>query len=187
VSAWAVLATTGGWLESPAGIVQGLLGAVLLLFGRRLFWLLVAAVGFVAGLWLAEAYLPMDSEALRWLVGLLVGVLAALAAIFLQRFAVALGGALVAGYGAHWYLSLGGDGLENWQWALVVGAAVAGLLIARHVFDFGLIFFSSIAGATLILESLPVEASTSRWLFLVLVVLGAFVQASMLPGKKAKG
>lgn len=186
MSGWGLLAATSGWLESPAVVAQGVVGAVLLLFGRRLFWLLVAVVGFAVGFSLAEAYLTVGSGVLQWVVGLFVGLLAALAAIFLQRFAVAVGGAFIAGYGVFWYLTLTWDPLQTWHWILVVGAGLIGLLVARHVFDFGLIFFSAIGGATLLLESLPITAATSRWLFLILVVFGAFVQASSLPGKKTK-
>lgn len=181
-----VVTTVADWIGSPSGMAQLALGVILLVFGRRFFWLLVAAIGFFVGLGLADYYLSVDSEALRWVVGILAGVLAGLAAIFLQRFAVSAGGALVAGYSTYWYLSLTWDPFEVWNWVLVGAAALVGLLLARVVFDFGLIFISSLAGATLLLESLPAEASTNRWLFLVLVVLGAAVQASSVPRKDSR-
>lgn len=177
----ALLATTAAWETSPTALTQLVLGGVLLLFGRRLFWLLVGAAGFFAGVLLAEAYLVVDSEILRLAVGLAVGLLAALAAVFLQRFAISLGGAVVAGYSIYWYLGLTWEPLQPWHWGLVAAAAVIGILIAQAVFDFGLIFLSSLAGATLILENLEGAPVASRWLFLVLVVLGATVQASTLP------
>lgn len=179
------LSATTAWLQSPSAIVSIAVGAVLLLFGRRLFWLVVAAVGFATGFWLAEAYVSAGSEWVHWAVAVLAGVLAALAAVFLQRFAISAGGALIGGYSAYWYLSLTWQPFEIWQWAVVVAATVIGALVARTVFDFGLIFLSSLAGATLLLENLPVAPEASRWLFLVLVVLGAAVQASTLPGRRS--
>jgi hypothetical protein len=63
---------------------------------------------------------------------------------------------------------------------------VVGMLMARTVFDFGLIFVSTLAGATLVLDGLGPEASTSRWMFLVLVLVGVAVQASGRSDKKSK-
>lgn len=174
------------WLTSPSGVVQLVAGLLLLLAGRRLYWLLVAAIGFFAGLGLAETYLNVDSVALEWLLALLTGALAALVAVFLQKFAISAAGAVAAGYATWWYLSLNGTPLGPWHWAAVAGATVVGLLIARTVFDFGLIFVSSLAGATLILESLGPEASTSRWLFLILVVAGTVIQSYLLGKRESR-
>lgn len=181
-----VLAAVAKWEISPTALTQIALGGVLLLFGRRLFWLLVGAAGFFAGVLLAETYLVAGSEILRWAVGLAVGLLAALAVVFLQRFAISLGGAVAAGYSIYWYLGLTWQPLQGWHWGLVAAGAVIGLLVAQAVFDFGLIFLSSLAGATLILENLEGAPVASRWLFLVLVVLGATVQASTLPERRGK-
>ena len=181
-----VSALLGDWISSPVAVVQLLAGAVLLLFGRRMFWLLVAAIGFFLGLGLADAYLKIDAEALRWILGILAGVLASLAAVFLQRFAIAAAGLMAAGYSTYWYLSLTWDPLQLWNWALVVVAAIVGLLLARTLFDFGLIFASVLAGATLVLEAVGFEASTSRWMFLVLVLVGTAVQASWRSRKREK-
>lgn len=170
--------------ESPSSLAQLALGAVLLLFGRRLFWLLIAAVGFAIGVLVADTYLTFGSEVWRWIAGLLVGVLAALAAIFLKRIAVSLGGMLIGGYSVYWYLGLGGQPLQGWHWLAVAVAALIGLFVGRIVFDFGLITLSAMAGATLVLDSVGAGPEVSRWLFLLLVVLGAVVQASSSRDKK---
>lgn len=179
-----LLAATVEWQTRPAALLQILAGIVVLLAGRRLFWLFIGAAGFFAGVLLADTYLGVDSEVLRWIAGLSVGFLAALAAVFLQRMAVALGGALVSGYAVYWYLGLTWQPFETWHWLLVAAAVVIGFLVAQVVFDFGLIFLSSLGGATLILENLDADPQVSRWLFLVLVVLGAATQAASLPQRK---
>lgn len=180
-----LLAATVEWQRSPAAVVQILAGVVVLLFGRRLFWLFIGAAGFFAGVLLVDSWVAVGSELLRWIVGLSVGLLAALAAVFLQRVAVALGGALVAGYAVYWYLGLTWQPFQTWHWLLVAAGVVVGFLVAQVVFDFGLIFLSSLAGATLILENLDARPGVSRWLFLVLVVLGAATQAASLPERKS--
>jgi hypothetical protein len=174
------------WISGPTAIVQLLAGAVLLLFGRRLFWLLVAALGFFLGLGLAETYLTIDNEMLRWGVALLTGLLAGLAMVFVQKFAIRAAGLMAAGYSAWWYLSLTWEPLEPWGWGVVAAMALLGMLIARTVFDFGLIFVSALAGATLVLDGFGPAASTSRWMFLVLVLVGVAVQASGRSGKREK-
>ncbi len=162
-------------LESPSALVRMGLGLVLLLFGRRLFWLLVALLGFALGLWVAEVYLDVAPH-WRLVAALTLGLLGALAAMFLQRVAITVGGALVAGYATWWYLSLGGAQLEPWQWLVVALAALVGTLVARLVVDVALIALSCLAGATLALQGLDVGPSTSRWLFIALLAVGAAVQ-----------
>ncbi len=81
--------------------VQILIGALLLAFGRRLFWLFVGVCGFAAGLYVASQLVAAQSEWLALLVALSAGAVGALLAIFFQRLAVGvagfLGGALIAG------------------------------------------------------------------------------------------
>ena len=155
-------------------------GGLLLFFGRRLFWLFIAVAGFLAGAILADIYVSTDAEATRWIVALLCGGLASLAAIFLQKIVVSLGGAVIAAYGTWWYLGLTWAPFDTWQWLVVVVSGIAGLLLARLVFDIGLVALSALAGAVLVLEGVGVGSETSRWLLPVLIVVGGLVQLSAL-------
>jgi hypothetical protein len=92
---------------------------------------------------------------------------------------------MIAGYSAWWYLSLGRPELETWQWLLVAGAAIAGLLVARLVADVALIALSTLAGATLVVEALGADPTVSRWLFIALLVLGAAVQGASLGSRRS--
>ena len=78
-----------------------LVGAALVFFGRRLFWLFVAGVGFVVGMMLATDWLGSDAGLLNFLIALGVGVIGALLSVFLQRMAFALAGFLSGGYLAY--------------------------------------------------------------------------------------
>ena len=78
-------------------VVNVLVGAGLLFFGRRAFWLFVAGAGFVAGLSLANRILQ-GPEAIGVIIGIGIGLLAALLAVFVQRFAISLASFLVGGY-----------------------------------------------------------------------------------------
>ena len=54
-------------------ILTILLGIVLLVSGRRLFWLTVAVVGFLAGLVLTVLLLEIQPEWLGWVIALAAG------------------------------------------------------------------------------------------------------------------
>src|SRR5262245_52324544 len=105
---------TGWW----ATLIVGL---AVLLFGRRLFWLFVGAVGFAVGLHVARAVLADRPEWVVLIAALILGLIGAMLAIVFQWLAVGLGGfaagvegsLLVAG-------ALGWDG--SWLWAVAFAA-----------------------------------------------------------------
>src|SRR6187200_2140589 len=65
-------------------------GVVLLFFGRRLFWLFVALIGFIAGMSLATQVLAIHEQWLLLLIAIGCGILGALIALFLQRLAIGI-------------------------------------------------------------------------------------------------
>src|SRR5258707_6700681 len=78
-------------------IISALIGVVILLFGRRLFWLCVAAVGFAAGVEFAPHFVHEPSTLVLLTVAILLGVIGALLALFLQKIAIAVAGFLAGG------------------------------------------------------------------------------------------
>src|SRR5688500_20354558 len=78
-------------------LINVILGGALLLAGRKLFWLFVGAVGFVTGLQLASSFWQ-GPETLALVFGLIVGVIFALLAIFLQTITIGIAGFLAGGY-----------------------------------------------------------------------------------------
>ena len=73
-------------------------GAVLLLLGRKVFWLFIAIAGFYLGVELTRALLVSQPNWLIWLVAIGVGVVGAVIAMLFQRVAFALGGFYAGGY-----------------------------------------------------------------------------------------
>jgi len=160
-----------------------LVGLLLLLIGRRLFWLFVAVAGFLAGVTLAPLILPHQSELFTLLVALGLGVAGTLLAIFLQKIAVALAGFAGGGYLAAVLCAplLGGaaDGARypgTWLCALIGGILGAVLLIV--FFNWALIILSSLQGAHLIARALPMPRHYHPLLFVLLAVIGIAVQAA---------
>jgi hypothetical protein len=75
-----------------------LAGALLLVLGRKLFWLFVAVVGFATGLMLATRFFQTQPEWLQLLIGIGFGLVGALLAYFFQEIAIAVAGFLAGGY-----------------------------------------------------------------------------------------
>src|SRR6266481_3305232 len=78
-------------------IFSVLIGVVVLFFGRKLFWLCVAAIGFAAGVELAPLLVQEPSVLLSLTIALLLGIIGALLALFLQKIAIAVLGFLAGG------------------------------------------------------------------------------------------
>ena len=73
-------------------IIRLLAGGALLVLGRKLFWLFVAAVGFAAGWAVATDLLSVQPEWLALVIAVAVGVVGVLVAQFVQRLAHRAGG-----------------------------------------------------------------------------------------------
>lgn len=160
-------------------ILNALLGAALLLAGRKLFWLFVAGAGFIAGFGLASRLLR-GPDWLTFLVGVGVGLLAALVAIFAQRFALILAGFLAGGYVAMYFLPL--LNLEHgWlPWLIVLLGGLIGAALVGALLDWALIILSSLAGASLIVQALDLPRGLGLLTFALLTVVGLSIQAREL-------
>src|SRR5437868_7542933 len=84
-------------MNLPIPILSVLIGAVILLFGRQLLWLCVAAVGFAAGVEVAPHLVHEPSVVLQLSVAIIFGFIGALLAMFLQKIAIAIAGFLAGG------------------------------------------------------------------------------------------
>ena len=73
-------------------------GTVLLLVGRKLFWLFVAVAGFYVGVEEARALLADRPTWLIWLVAIAAGLIGAILAMLFQRVGFALAGFYAGAY-----------------------------------------------------------------------------------------
>lgn len=159
-------------------VVALVVGIVLLIAGRKLFWLAVGAVGFVFALGLALRWL--DAEPVWLLLGLavLAGIVGAVLAVLLQRFAVAVAGFLLGGWaGLGLWVNLGGgEGLGALFAFLVAGVLAA--VLAGALFEIALVVVSALIGAVLVTAAAGVEGPFALLLVLVLTAAGALVQSA---------
>ena len=159
-------------------VIELLLGILVLLFGRRLYWLLVAIAGFLAGLLIVNAELVGQPAWLTMLVACGVGVLGALLALLLQRLAFALIGFFTGAYlglAVAQATNLASSSAYFW----LAGAAV-GVVAAILLTDWALIVLSAAVGATTIAAHVPVDQAVRPLVVLGLLVVGVIVQARQL-------
>src|SRR5437879_13105906 len=81
-------------MNASIPILSVVIGAVVLLFGRKLFWLCVAAIGFAAGVTLASHLVSEPAPLLQLNFAILLGFIGALLALFLYKLAIGLDGFL---------------------------------------------------------------------------------------------
>jgi hypothetical protein len=170
---------------SSLGLILHLLGgAAILLVGRRLFWLFVAVVGFLASFEYVPLLLPGRPEWVVLLVSVSAGVLGAVLAIGLQYVAAAIVGFLAGSYGSlPLVLLLGGQGES---WIPLVGGLVGAVLMLL-LFDWTLIVLSALAGARAVLVPFALQGGLGVLVWLAVAAVGIAVQASVLAPVPAPG
>ena len=159
-----------------AATISALLGASLLVLGRKIFWLLVGAIGFGVGLQLTERLWP-GPGAPGLLFGLLVGVVFALLAIFLQSVAIG-----VAGFFGGGYILLGLARLVGFEqgplaWGAFILGGILGAILVGALFNWSLILLSSMVGASMIVNALDPARGMAAILLIGLTILGIVIQS----------
>ncbi len=172
-------------MNLPVPIVSALIGAVILFFGRKLFWLCVAAVGFAAGLEIAPLVVSQPTSLLALTFALVLGFLGALLAMFLQKIAIAIFGFLAGGK-----LATAIAGTFFVQYAQHSGiifliGGIVGALLLLALFDWALIVLSSVVGAHLIQTAIVLPPTGNAIVFVVLIVVGVLFQIAAL--RRARG
>ncbi len=168
-------------------IVGALIGVVILLFGRKLFWLCVAAIGFAAGVEIAPHLVHEPSPLLALTVALVLGLIGALLALFLQKIAIAVlgflaGGKLAGAIAAAFFVQY-----AQHSTVIFLAGGVVGAILLLVLFDWALVVVSSLIGAHLIVyqSAIALPQSGSTILFLGLAVLGILVQVASLRRSRA--
>jgi len=154
------------------------LGIVLLLFGRRAFWIFVAVAGFAAGFAFATQYMAGQPELVILLIAVVAGVIGAVLGLMLEWLAILIAGFLAGGYLATSLAVSLGLTLAAGNWVIYIIGGIIGLILVAAFFDWAIIILSVLLGANIIVTSLSIPASALYWvIFLGLIVVGIVVQA----------
>jgi len=166
------------------GFSNIVLGLVLLVLGRKLFWLFVSIAGFLFGMGFAGLVFPDQPQWVQVLFALGAGFLGALLAVLAQRVAFAF-----AGFYGFFYFALivaesFGWGTNNIVICTFVG--VIGAVVATLIMDWVIIVLSCLVGAGAVVGASGLGQGMRIIVFLLLVITGAFVQTKLLPQAKPK-
>jgi Domain of unknown function (DUF4203) len=165
-------------------IIGVIVGTAILLFGRKLFWLFVAALGFAVGVEIATYFMHDPPVWMTLVIALGLGILGALLAILLQKFAIAVAGFIAGGRAASALLAAFFVDYSDYRGVTFVIGGIFGALLLLALFDWVLILLSSVEGAHLIGNGIVLPQSGAVILFVALVVIGVAVQGSMLRGSR---
>ena len=167
-------------------IANIIVGLVLLILGRRLFWLFVGAIGFMGA---SDAAAIHFSGLPHWqilIISLAAGILGILLALFFQKLAILLVGFYAGGYLAvSLFNTLNMAAPPALPWAPFVIGGLLGAVLLYLLFDWTLIALSSLAGAALITQTIQMNVVPPVILLAVLSLAGVIIQGCML--KKGKG
>jgi hypothetical protein len=158
-----------------------LVGLLLLALGRRLYWLFVAALGFLYGLELGPRLFPQRSGAMIVIIALVLAVVGAVLAGVATKVALGAIGFVAAGGIAA--LALQHLTIESGLVVLAVYliAGLIGAVLFLLLFNAALIVLSSLTGAYLIVLSAEqlrlMSPTTGTALIIVLAAVGIVVQA----------
>jgi hypothetical protein len=170
------------------GVLRISVGLALLALGRKLFWLFVGGMGFVAALGLATRLLGDMPEWMLILLAVVVGVIGTLLAVFLQKAAIGVAGFLGGGLLLIGALELFGLDLQGLWWLLaLVCGGVAGTIVVAAAFEWALILLSSLAGASLIIDAAALPRPTEALIYLAALVFGVLVQAALYRRERGSG
>jgi hypothetical protein len=168
-------------IEGDLDLLAGILGGVLLLFGRRLYFVLLGVAGFALGWYLVSSPLLVElgvevAPNIRLVVGLVVGIACALLAVMVHNVALAIAGLVLGAVSGILVV----DALAMpWQWlalVVVVVAAVSGMLLLRGLFEIALMVLSAFIGSSLIVGVTSLAGAPALLLGIGLWIVGVAVQ-----------
>ena len=156
--------------------INMVIGMVVLAFGRRLFWLFVGCLGFAVGFHYAPLVWQVQSNLFLLILATITGIIGAVLALFFQKIAIGLAGFAGGGYIALNLLNLLGIRLEQIIWLPYLVGGIIGALLLFFIFDWALIFVSSLTGATMVVESTNLSPEVELIVYFALFIAGIVIQ-----------
>ncbi len=163
-------------------------GALLIVAGRRVFWLFLGLLCFLASMSALQRWFPEISQTTLLWASLGIGGLGAGIGIVAQKTAVWVGGFLGGGFLAIMLVRMvtQGDGSTTLVAFLVGG--VIGILLAHLLFKWVMIVVSSAIGALVICKVIDTGMLLGTIVFGILLLAGVVIQGGFLwRGKSSPG
>jgi len=164
------------------GLTNAIVGGALLVAGRKLFWLFIGALGFITGIQLT-ASIWHGADWLLLVIGIIVGIIFAVLATFLQTLAIGGAGFLAGGYVLSILAGMLGIDMGIPAWIIYIIGGIIGVALVSFLFDWAIITLSSLAGASLV-SSVIFSQGNTQLIFIVLFFIGIIVQGSLMRNEK---
>ncbi|MFH1123443.1 MAG: DUF4203 domain-containing protein [Pseudomonadota bacterium] len=168
------------------GLLNFLIGVVLLTLGRKLFWLFVGCVGFAAGFTYVHQLWGTQSDLMILGIAIGLGLIGALLAIFFQAVAIALAGFVAGGYITFTIMNLFGLEAPELVWLFYLAGGIVGTVLLFVIFDWALIALSSVIGASLMVQVTELSPHLEVVIFFLLIISGVLWQARLLKREPPK-
>jgi hypothetical protein len=157
-------------------LLTTVIGFLVLIMGRQIFWIFIAGLSFALGLFISSQYFTVQFDWRVFLISILSGIVGALLAVTFQRFAAG-----IAGFATGWYLStvlLGyfSPDQASTELILPIAAGVVGTIFLVRYFDWGVIIASSLAGAAIILNGITLSRNIELSILLIFSIVGVVIQ-----------
>ena len=162
-----------------SAVITILVGLVVLTYGRKLFWLFVGCLGFAVGFTYAPYVWPVQSNLFLLVLATITGIFGAVLALFFQKIAIGLAGFAGGGYIALNLLSLLGIRMQQTAWLPYLIGGIIGALLLFFIFDWALIFVSSLTGATMIIQAVKLAPGIELVAYFALVIAGVVIQTAL--------
>jgi len=159
-------------------------GVVLLLFGRKLFWLFLGIAGFLIGMKIAPMFFGDEPRWLQFSIAVGTGCFGAFVAILAQRLAFALGG-----FFAGMYLALGVGhffALADPALFMALGGGIIGAILAALIMDTAITILVCLVGAGAIVGEFHFSQAMQILTFLLLAGAGFVFQEKLWPAAQKK-
>ncbi len=156
-------------------IVDLILGFLLILSGRNLFWLCVGTVGFLVGVQCAQAV----GWAQGWMVlgtALVLGCAGAVLAVSFEWIMVVVGAGFFGGGYILMNILAQAVGPDPYAWLIFVVGGIVGMCLMVIFFDWTLIFVSTLLGALIITNMIQGTEQSREVVFIGCLVTGMTVQ-----------
>jgi hypothetical protein len=161
-----------------------LAGAAITLFGRKLYWFTIAAVGFFAALELTSRFFDDQSAWIAIVLAILIGAVGAFLAVAVQKIAVGVAGFVLGGFLLLQVLMAFDLPIDNWKWLIFIAGGLLGMVLLSALFEWTLIMLTAIIGSILITQSSLLPEGSRLLVFLFALILGLGVQIYMQVSEK---
>jgi hypothetical protein len=155
-------------------------GVLLIVAGRRVFWLFLGLLCFVAGMNFLQRWFPDTPQTTLLLASVGIGALGAGIGMIAQKTAVWVGGFLGGGFLAVMLVRMVTQEDGSATLVAFLAGGVIGIFLARHIFKWVMIVVSSAIGALIICKALLTGVLPGAVVFGILLLAGVAIQSGFL-------